>query len=205
MQRLIVLTMASSLLASYATADSLLVSCREFGQHLSADDLASRFGASNVSNGQVYVGEGFYEPGTVLFPEIPDQRAEFTWKDVESKRGPKVLRIRGYKSQWRSPQGLTLGLSLSSVERLNRGPFRLRGFGWDYGGTTTSWAGGALAQAELPACVLWARFWEREETSLDVAERRLVRQVLGEREFSSGHPGMQIAAARLRIMGLSWR
>lgn len=205
MPLIVVMTIVFGFLAVGRTADSLVVSCREFGRDLSAEELASRFGSANVTNGPVNVGEGFSEPGTVLYRDLPEQRAEFTWKDVAAKRRLKVLRIHGVKTEWRSPQGLTLGLELSRVERLNRKPFRLLGFGWDYGGTTTNWAGGSLAQAESPDCVLWTRFLEPEETRLGPEQLRLMRQVYGEREFSSGHPGMQISGARIRIMGLQWR
>jgi hypothetical protein len=184
------------------TQTNFELSCSTMGPSTSVTDLSARLGDANVADGQVYVGEGFYEPGTVLFGNTPEQRAEIIWQDAEAKRAPSSIRVSGDKSQWRTRQGLTLGLDLTEVERLNRRPFRLRGFGWDYGGTTTSWSGGVLVQGELPGCFIWARFGNDEER-LTAEESRLFRQVSGEREFASGHPGIQAAHARVRRFGLT--
>jgi hypothetical protein len=184
---------------------SFILSCQSITSDMTASDLSDRFGAANVTDGQIDVGEGFYEPGTIAFADIPERRAEFTWKQAATKRSPDVVWIRGGQSAWQTPGGVTLGLNLTVVERLNRRPFRLLGFGWDNGGTTTSWSGGVLAQAELPMCAIWVRFEEEEESRLTPVELRLYRQVNGEREFSSGHPGMAAARAHVREMGLSWR
>lgn len=184
--------------------DPLILSCQSFPPNTTASDLAARFGADNVSNGEVHIGEGFYESGTIVFADIPDKRAEYLWEEPNPSRTLKSIRISGEKSRWRTPQGLTLGLSLSMVERLNRRPFRLLGLGWDYGGTSMTWSGGVLAQAELAPCRVWVRFWQ-EEDRLTPAEGRLSGQVSGGREFSSGHPGMQAAHAYVHMMGLSFR
>lgn len=186
-------------------AESFTLSCQSIRSNTTARDLATRFGVTNVTDGPVDVGEGLYEAGTIVHPDIPEQRAEFTWKLSGPNRSPDVVRIRGEKSVWKIPGGVTLGLTLTMVERLNRRPFRLLGFGWDDGGTTTSWSRGALAQAESPTCAIWAKFGEAEEGRLTPVELRLLRQVNGEREFSSGHPGMQAARAHVLEIGLSWR
>ena len=200
-----IVCLVSCLTAVDVSAQTRLeLSCSAFGPGTSAAELSARFGSSNVADGGVYVGEGFYEPGTVLFADDPEQRVEILWKEEDAKRSPESLRIRGDKSQWRTPHGLTLGMDLQTVERINRRPFRLRGFGWDYGGTTTSWSGGAFAGAETPGCVVWARFLSDEE-HLTTDERRLFHQVRGEREFSSGHPGVHASHARVWQFGLVWR
>jgi hypothetical protein len=185
------------------TQNMLELSCTAIGPNTTSADLAARFGSANVVDGAVYVGEGFSEPGTVLFGDVPERRAEIVWRRG-TRQGPRFMRVRGEISQWRTPQGLTLGLDLSQVERLNRRPFRLRGFGWDSGGRTTSWSGGVLAEGELPPCTIWARFSNAEER-LTTEEARLFRQVQGERDFSSGHPGVQAAHARVWQIGLTWR
>jgi hypothetical protein len=190
---------------SQTAVNSLTLSCRSITSDMTASDLADRFGAANVTDGQIDVGEGFYEPGTIVFADIPEHRAEFTWRQAAAKRAPDTVWIRGEKSAWQTPGGVTLGLSLTVVERLNRRPFRLLGFGWDNGGTTTSWSGGIVARAELPMCAIWVRFEEEEESRLNPVALRLSRQVTGEREFSSGHPGMAAARPHVREMGLSWR
>lgn len=178
------------------------VSCTTVHASTSRADLVARFGAANIVDDQVYVGEGSYEPATILFGNSPERRAEFIWT-TPARRVLRFMRISGDKSQWRTPQGLTVGLDLAQVERLNRRPFQLSGFGWDYGGTTTSWSGGVLAQAELPSCTVWARFATGDR--LTEEESRLVGQVQRDEAFSSGHPGMQAAHARVSQIGLGWR
>jgi hypothetical protein len=190
--------------ADMATRDAFILSCQLFPADATAADFAARFGAANVVEGQVYLGEGEYEAGTILFADVPEQRAEITWQQPAVKRAPKMMRIRGAKSRWRTPQGLTLGLALPTVERLNRRPFRLWGFDWDYGGTTLSWSGGMLSRAESPTCKVWARF-SRDEQPRSSEASHLAAQVSGEREFSSGHPGMQAAHAHVGAAGLFWQ
>jgi len=56
------------------------------------------------------------------------------WKQAGPNRSPDVVRIRGEKSAWKIPGGVTLGLTLTMVERLNRRPFRLL----DSAGTTAA-------------------------------------------------------------------
>ena len=49
----------------------------------------------------------------------------------------------------------------SEIEALNGRPFKLYGFGFDYGGTTLDWNGGALA-TQAGGCTLTLRFTMRE-------------------------------------------
>jgi hypothetical protein len=179
------------------------LSCTAVRADTSRAHLVARFGAANVVDGEVYIGEGFYETATVLFGDNPERRAELFWQKIAAKQAPRWLRVAGKKSQWRTPQGLTVGLDLAGVERLNRRPFRLSGFGWDYGGTTISWSGGVLNLADEPPCTVWARFGSGD--SLTGKEQRLVGQVQRDQSFSSGHPGMQAAHARVNEIGLAWR
>lgn len=184
--------------------NTLELSCTAIRADTSRSDLVARFGAANVLDDRVYVGEGFYEPATVLFADNPERRAELIWQTSATGSVPRLLRVTGEKSLWRTPQGLTVGLELAVVERLNRRPFRLSGFGWDYGGTTISWSGGVLTRSELPPCRVWARF-STSDDPLSAAESQLVSQVQRDQSFSSGHPGMQAAHARVRQFGLAWR
>ncbi len=180
------------------------VSCTAIRADTNRADLVARFGAANVVDGQVYVGEGFSETATVLFGDNPERRAELLWQTIATKQAPRLLRVAGTKSQWRTPQGLTVGLELAAVERLNKRPFRLSGFGWDYGGTTISWSGGVLNLADLPPCTVWARFGTGDGP-FTAEEQRSVGQVQRDQSFSSGHPGMRAAHARVNEIGLAWR
>ena len=128
----------------HAQQSRLLECTSTFVKEASAESLAKRFGAANVRSGEVYVGEGSYESGTVVFADSVEDRVEILWNDSQAQRLPRIVQIRGNKSHWRTASGLTLGIDLLTVERLNRRPFRLLGFEWDYQGTVTSWAGGTI-------------------------------------------------------------
>jgi len=160
----------------------------------SAVGLAKYFGARNIRNADIYIGEGNSEPGTIVFDTSPLDRIEVLWIDPEARTRPRAVTVRGSTlsppaSHWHTRRGLALGIRLRELERMNRRPFRLLGFGWDYGGTTMSWAGGTF-DAEQPApCRTRARL---ETGGLLTEERqRWDRQVAGDIEFSSGHLAMQ--------------
>jgi hypothetical protein len=106
--------------------------------------------------------------------------------------------IRGEQSRWRTPTGLTVGLDLRFVERLNRRPFLLAGFGFD-AGTETSWRDGRLAAPEGSACGVRAVFAEPHDRAPHS------RQVQGGRQFSSGHPAMQALNPRIEKIWLEYR
>jgi hypothetical protein len=55
-----------------------------FTPGLSASDLENKFGAQHVVTTEIYLGEGFYETGTVLYPDSPSDRVEILWHDKEA-------------------------------------------------------------------------------------------------------------------------
>ena len=177
---------------------ALPFSCATFGADISESDLKNRFGSSNVTTGLVPWGgaEGDRNEGTILFADRPDARLEIYWKDQIAKRTPEWVGIHGSKSRWRSPGGVTLGLDLKTVERLNRRPFRLNGWGTDLGGGLYSWAGGLLERQDVGGCRIGFRF-DHSDTPNGPEQQALFRQVMGDREYSSGHPVMQTLNPRI--------
>lgn len=171
-----------------------IISCEgPFAPTTTPEVLAAAFGAANVTTENVHVGEGQYEDGTVLFSKFPDERLIILWTGGITQGRPRDLFIRGDKSRWRTSGGLTLGATLHAVERLNRRPFRLLGFGWDYGGTTMEWSGGSLEDKPDAGCRIRARFAPPQNAAGEyaVGAEKFLRQVSGERRFSSGHGAMQ--------------
>lgn len=158
-----------------------------FPPTMTAASLVERFGAENILNTDIPIGEGFYEPGTVVFPESDALKVEILWQDTESLAVPGLVRVRGEQSAWRTKQGLSLGDDLLIVEQLNGEPFQLTGFEWDYAGTQLSWSGGVLKRKETAGCGVRVRF--QPDDPSDQMEWYL--QVLGDGEYSSGHPAMQ--------------
>ena len=107
-------------------------------------DLVKAFGAVNVKDAKIQLGEGETTPGVVVFPKDSKRRLEITW--VKSKRVGDI-RFTGQSSLWHTADGITLGTTLAQLQKLNGGPFKFSGFGWDYGGVILSWDGGKLEKS----------------------------------------------------------
>jgi len=157
-------------------------------------DLQRMYRPENVKNGEIQIGEGEVESGTVVFPDDPLKRIEVLWADSK-KRVPKSVYVGGIhnaayadKSLWRTTYGITLGTTLLELERINRKPFRLAGFDWDYSGTVLSWNSGVLEG--VFGSEGRKKVFLRLSYSTDPAPPEH-RAVQGDRSFSSGHPAMQ--------------
>jgi hypothetical protein len=114
--------------------------------HTTRDDLVRMFGAANVVDQDVDTGEGEMQSATFLFPTDPERRIWIMWKDPETKTAPQSADILGKKSRWHAAHGITLGSSISEMERVNGRPFRfaLTNDGTDMADETISWQGGLL-------------------------------------------------------------
>jgi hypothetical protein len=151
-------------------------------------ELRKLYGAENIGEILIELGEGTTEKGTVLFPSKNEQRVEILWQDPIKKEKPARFQWTGQKSLWKTVEGLTLGSRLKDIEVMN-GPFKLTGFAWDYAGTVTSWENGKLSTSFAKNGRLLVR--------LDLAKKgkeltqKEYRSVNGDKVFSSSHPAMQ--------------
>ena len=154
------------------------------------------FGIENLQRMDVSLGEGFFVPGTVVYPDDPSRRLEVIWRDA-LRTTPESIRLTGASSVWQTAEGISLGSTLHDIEQLNGGPFRLAGFAFDNAGTITDCERGHLA---MLGCS------RSDDRVLGPADRLLVirlkpdagaagspeyLQVQGDQIFSSGHPAMQ--------------
>jgi len=148
-------------------------------------DLAHAYGAANVGQATIDMGEGDLASGTVLFPADSLRRVHILWKDGEARRFPDVAILRGYRSVWSFPESVSLGTRLSDLERRNGRPFRLLGFGWGMEGFVTSWGGGYLDSGLSGRVKLYLAPDSAGRSTPDYA------QAQGEQEFDSNSPAMQ--------------
>jgi hypothetical protein len=113
--------------------------------HTTRQDLVKLYGASNVVDRDLADGEDTV-PGTVLFPNDPQREIEILWKDPNIRSAPECAHIWGKRSRWHGVGGVTLGTSVSELERLNGRPFHLAltNDGTDMAQETISWRGGFL-------------------------------------------------------------
>ena len=162
--------------------------------HTTRQDLVRAYGAKNVVDRDLDVGEGEVQPGTVLFPNDSRRSIEILWNDVENKANPSSLTIRGDKSRWKAPYDISLGTTLKQLEHMNGRPFHMAGYGWDYSGTVTSWGGGKLAH-DLGEFDPQGREAGRVILRLECRTARLTQkeemQVAGDHDFSSTDPVLQ--------------
>src|SRR5690606_18364940 len=100
-----------------------------FPSNMSVADLRVKFGTEDVESGEVHLGEGEYETGTILFPNDPSRRVEILWHDQSSNRFPRSVGALNSESSWKTPEGIVFGTDLKTVEARNSRPFRLRGYG----------------------------------------------------------------------------
>ncbi len=104
---------------------------------------------SDARQDTIYLGEGIYDTGVVLYPDDPVKRVEIYWDTSLDTLRPTFIRINGgfgRQSLWHTPEGITIGTTLEEVETINGKPFKIWGFGWDYGGVVNSWEGGKLPE-----------------------------------------------------------
>lgn len=88
--------------------------------------------------------QGAQVGATVLFPKDPRRRLEVWWSNP-NRTGTYLIDIAG-KSIWTAPEGLRLGLTLEQLEKLNRKPFKLKGFDKENVASVASWDDGALGK-----------------------------------------------------------
>jgi hypothetical protein len=163
--------------------------------------LHALFASEQIRRTDVHLGEGTTAPGTVIFPDDAERRIEIVWSD-SARAAPKEIRLSGGSSRWRTAEGLSLGSTLKEIERLNRFPFRLVGFAFDYAGTIVDCGRGRLTMLGCPEN---RRLIVRLAPDSGTRDQPEYRQVLGDRVFSSGHPAMQSLNPRVYQMVVELR
>ena len=198
---LLVPLIAVSLAVTNGSQHNLVFECGSiFNAETTLESLIQEFGAVNVIEAEIHDDEGFYEHGALIFPGSQAELQVF-WHDPETRQSLRKVRVQGDLSAWKTPHGLQLGLDLQSIEAINRRPFRLAGFGWDYGGTVGSWENGTLHASSSESCRLVVRL--AEGFSKEAKEAILKHgSVNGSGRFSSGHPTMQLMNPKIHELSL---
>ena len=156
----LVLLLAAPANAAPKKPDPVIACTGPFAKSVTHASLVKAFGKRNVAIERVGTGEGETQTASVIFPRNKARRIEVLWIDEKRRRNPSEIRT-GIDSTWRTAHGIRRGMSLGEVEALNGRPFELWGFGFDYGGTSLDWKGGALA-TQAGGCTLTLRFSMRD-------------------------------------------
>lgn len=173
---------------STAANQELALICEAFA-HVTRDALAAAYGPENLREETLSGPEGMTYTATVLYPDDGARRLELIWRDDQGAVLESVT-VSGAGSLWRGPHDIAIGEGLAEVETSNGAPFRLYGFGWDYGGWVSDWNGGAFAPSQ--GCVKRVRFEPGNDG--DGAQ--------GDSEFASDSEAMRNASPRVAEFGL---
>ncbi len=122
----------------------------------SHEDLVKKYGQSNVVKDRFFYGDDpIGTPATIMF-RGSDKEITIEWRDTVNYKDLQSINVRGYTktdtsmpiyvSQWKTKTGLSIGMSLNEVKRLNNKDFTIGGLGWDYGGGVINWNGGNLSK-----------------------------------------------------------
>ena len=158
-------------------------------ENCSPEGILATYGDLAVRD-SVYLGEGIWGKGIVIFPQDSRNRVEVFWEKGHSLKYPIFFRMWGDSTgtDWKTKEGITIGTTISEVQKLNGSPFQVFGFGWDYGGLVADWEMGKFNRS------MGLRFLPSANSST---------KVLGENTFSSDHP--DILAARPKVDRLEFR
>src|SRR2546427_10366381 len=91
---LVLFWMARTVVYPAAVQQTRLLECTSvFGKDASSASLSEGFGAANARSAEIYLGEGFYESGTVVVANSVEERVEILWKNIHGQRRPKIVRV----------------------------------------------------------------------------------------------------------------
>jgi hypothetical protein len=192
----LLIAVALSAISPGSAVASELMCDGPFGKGSSHTKLMEAFGSTNVSAETLHGPEGIEFRGSVIFPNDPARRVEVIWWNEKARTRPSTIRVNG--TGWTSPVGIRVGAPLSAVEKANGRVFSLNGFGWDYGGASTNWRGGTLANL-ADGCTLSVTF------GLDDNVPEAARtKATGDREFASNAPVIQAVKPKVQEIRLGY-
>lgn len=175
-------------------------SCEAFPRDIGEAGLVARYGRENVRPAGVVGWDDGPQDGAVVFPDQHDLELEIIWADPGKTIDS--IRTRGAGGRWRSPEGITVGMDLKTIEQRNGWPFRLARFhGEGYPGGVLSWGNGRLKARISDGCAVHIYLLPQEGATID----KEIRRQLNVREYSSGHPAMQAVNPRVYQMLIWYR
>jgi hypothetical protein len=145
--------------------------------------LAIMFDQKNVSYSDISVNGSSVGASTV-FPKDPKRRVEVWWQNPANRSGIYLILING-QSTWAAPGGMKLGQTLADLEKLNKKPFKLKGFDKDHNAAVSDWDGGALATL-AGGCKSGVTLQPDSSASPDA-----ITALPADKEFSSNDPAMR--------------
>lgn len=116
-------------------------------QYNSHDELVDKFGSDVKKELQYPPGGGEERYVSILYPGTKNE-VTFNWSDWDNSKKLYDLTINKMGTQWKTKDGLTLGLKLEKLEELNGKTFTFSGLAWDFGGYI-NWEKGELEKKHI--------------------------------------------------------
>lgn len=152
--------------------------------------LRKQFGDAAVKHDTIWGPEGLFYMGTLLFPGTPDE-VEISWEDTvhnAKMMSAQTVWHTDYNGhwktagQWKSATGVKLGSTLKELEKINEGPFKFYGFGWDYSGIVSGWQNGKLEPQRVMVSLGPSDLMDNSKAYMNL---------MGDGEFTSNLPDAQ--------------
>lgn len=141
------------------------------------EELTALFGANNLSDQTIDVGEGETENGTVV-NKGTDGAFTIVWTNDTRTA---IAAITSLGSAWKTPEGIGVGTTFDQLKE-KLGSFKLYGLDWDYGGTI-AFEGSTLAKYDG---LLIVRLQPSDNAAKDAPSD--YEAVVGDRLFESTDP-----------------
>lgn len=174
--------------ASPPATDATVLTCgAPLAWDATEEQLKKTYGAENVVHKDVGGPEGTELFATVVNEKTPENSFIVVWADDEKRANPQTIMVSAIWDEesgafkgapaFATAEGIKAGMPIEEVEKINGKPFKLSGFGWDYGGSPQGFEGGKLEQKDDTKCWLGMTFATTAEKVPD--------NVLGEGEIVS--------------------
>ena len=132
--------------------DSLIITDSSWGliqKNMNYSDLKVIYGESNLKDERICGPECVDSVDvTKLYPGTNNE-AIIYWKDKAWHKTIAMIMCYQEGALYHTDKGLKIKSGFSELLRLNKNKISFMGFGWDYGGTITSYNGGALEKTAL--------------------------------------------------------
>lgn len=156
------------------------------------ENLVKIFGEENLSNEVRMYDEGTEENlVTLIYPDTKNELV-IMWENEDEKKDPIMAETYIPESDWYTVGGIQIGTPLEKLIELNGNDFLFYGFGWDYGGSVSSWQGGKF-DTEAPCFHVSLGYDYNKQAP---------NEVFGDMELSSDNPdlkGLDVQVAALRV------
>jgi hypothetical protein len=172
-------------------------------------DLKRMFGAKNVEESGIQASDLLNEIGTKINWHQADSSLAILWiSEAADSRIRRVLfcpnLVQAAKCRWHTAEGLSLGMPLKDLERVNGREFALTGFDWGFGGLITSWNGGRLDKLSASCGGMTIRL-DPPPGPASQERAQWIDAVEENEEFSSSHAAMQALNPVVDFLSLSFQ